>query len=243
MIINLHDFYKKHHSQYGQDGIIEKIFDLIGTTNKYFVEFGSSGTDVDGNTSYFRQFGFDGLLMDGSDTPYGQEVEKKYDVKIEMVKASNINSLFEIYNVPNFFDLLSIDIDGQDFYVWQALNNTYRPRVVCIEVNYMLKAGLDVVMPYDEDYVWDGMFHYGASISAMRKLGNSKGYDLVYFCGSDAIFVRKDLLFRQDFLICNRNDEYILEQYNFENMGCKYVDNFVDNTLLSRWWKTSGIIA
>jgi hypothetical protein len=241
MIVNLHKYYKKHHSQYGQDGIIEKIFDLIGTTNKCFVEFGSSGTDVDGNTSYFRQFGFNGLLMDGSDTPYGKPVDKKYDVKIEMVKASNINSLFEKYNVPNEFDLLSIDIDGQDFYVWNAINSKYQPRVVCVEVNYFIKAGLDAVMPFDEDNVWDGGYKHGASITAMKKLGNSKGYDLVYFCGSDAIFIRQDLIINKDFYIAFKNDEYILEYINFENMRCKYTDRFAELFDLSSWWCSSGL--
>jgi len=239
MIVDLHKYYKKHHSQYGQDGIIEKIFELIGTTNKYFVEFGSSGTDKDGNTSYFRQFGFHGLLMDGSDAPYGIPVNKKYDVKIEMVKASNVNDLFYKYNVPPEFDLLSIDIDGQDFYVWKEL--LYNPRVVCIEVNYLLKAGIDGVMRYNENSVWDGSVRHGSTITAMKKLGNMKGYDLVYLCGSDAIFIRKDLLIDKDFLIANRNDEFILEYNNFENIGFNYINDYSRNFMLDNWCVTSNL--
>jgi len=64
---DLNNYQKRVLSQWGQDGVIEKIFDIIGTTNKYFVEFESSGNDsVMGNTDYLRRRGFDGLLMDGS---------------------------------------------------------------------------------------------------------------------------------------------------------------------------------
>ena len=94
--MDLNLYQKRVLSQWGQDGVLEKIFDTIGTTNKYFVEFGSSGNDSGmGNTAYLRRRGFNGLLMDGSERPYNADVnDKKYEVKIEMVSASNINGLF-----------------------------------------------------------------------------------------------------------------------------------------------------
>ena len=72
---------KKVYSQFDQDGILEYIFNLIGVTNKYFVEFGSNGFIYSfGNTSYLREkFNMDGLLMDGSEHPYGKNRGKKPD--------------------------------------------------------------------------------------------------------------------------------------------------------------------
>ena len=174
---DLNNFQAKVLSQWGQDGVLDKIFDTIGVTNRFFVEFGSSGTDDgQGNTAQLRKRGFDGLLMDGSEHPYGQGsvgtqlltqkaallpvgtegsnlehlrcsedefgnhcVKRDYDVKIEFIKASNINSLFDKYNVPNEFDLLSIDVDGQDFHIWNALDVKYSPRVITIEMNFMIE--------------------------------------------------------------------------------------------------------
>ena len=134
--MDLNLYQKKVLSQWGQDGVLEAIFDKIETTNKYFVEFGSSGNDVGmGNTAYLRRRGFHGLLMDGSETPYGSHVrDRHYKVETEFISASNINFLFKKYNVPTEFDFLSIDIDGQDFHVWNAIKD-YNPRVVSIEIN------------------------------------------------------------------------------------------------------------
>jgi len=217
--MDLNLYQKKVFSQFGQDGVLEKIFELIGTTNKFFVEFGSSGNDSGmGNTAYLRRLGFNGLLMDGSERPYNQTInDKKYDVKIEFIKASNINYLFEKYNVPKEFDFLSIDIDGQDFHIWNSIKE-YFPRVVSIEMNYHISPGNDKVMYYNENYIWDGSSNCGASITALKKLANKKGYSLVCTCSSDAIFVRNDLLTdkNNNVLFKNINDEFELINLNTE---------------------------
>lgn len=214
--MDLNSYRKKIFSQYTQDGILEKIFDIIGTTNKkYFVEFGSSGVDSGlGNTAYLRRLGFSGLLMDGSERPYnGDAYEHQYPVQIEFISASNINSLFEKYNVPNEFDLLSIDIDGQDFHVWHALDNTrFMPRVVAIEMCHHILPGVDRVMRRDDTWVWRGNHLYGASITALKQLGIRKGYSLVATCLSDAILVRNDLAYddHNKPLFKDMNDEFAL---------------------------------
>jgi hypothetical protein len=223
---DLNIYQKKILSQWGQDGVLEKIFETIGTTNKYFVEFGSSGNDTGmGNTAYLRRYGFDGLLMDGYEAPYGIANDKQYDVKIEFISSSNINNLFKKYNVPNEFDFLSIDIDGQDFHVWNKLEN-YSPRVVSIEMNYHIAPGPDKVMDLNDNYVWNGSAISGSSISALKKLGNKKGYSLVCTCMSDAIFVRNDLIFNSnnELLFKNINNEYELVRLNTDiyNENLKY---------------------
>ena len=180
-------------SQFGQDGIIEAIFDIIKPLNKYFVEFGSAGGTYGGNTAYLRLFGFDGLLIDNSDIPYGNNKSKRiFDVKIHTITAENINSILKQYNVPYWFDFLSIDIDGNDYWVWKSLK--YEPRVVCIEANYTIQYYLNIVQSYSPDYVWDGSSKFGASFKALYDLGNKKGYCLVAVTGCDMIFVRKDMI-------------------------------------------------
>ena len=227
-------------SQWGQDGVLEKIFDIIGTTDKYFVEFGSSGNDSGmGNTAYLRRRGFDGLLMDGSERPYNNDVtDKRYEVKIEFITASNINQLFEKYNVPKEFDFLSIDIDGQDFHVWNRLEN-YSPRVVSVEMCYHIAPGNDKVMKLDDNWIWPGNHLSGASVTALKKLANKKGYSLVATCMSDAIFVRNDLLHDHDgnVLFKNVNDEHELVRLNtdiyYTNLGFNITQDMYDIPLFS----------
>jgi len=214
---DLNLFRNRVFSQFGQDGVLEKIFEVISTTNKYFVEFGSSGNDSGmGNTAYLRRQGFNGLLMDGSARPYNNNInDKTYEVKIEFINSKNINHLFKKYNVPIEFDFLSIDIDGQDFHVWNNLQN-YSPRVVSIEMNYHIAPGKDYVMKLNDKWIWSGNEFAGSSITALKKLGNKKGYSLVCTCMSDAIFVRNDLIKDADdnFLFKNINDEHELVKLN-----------------------------
>jgi len=174
--IDLKAFEKRVYSQWGEDGITEKLFDLLGTTNKYFVEFGSSGIDAGGgNTAYLRRLGFKGLLMDASE----HIKEPQYDVKIHKINAKNIESLFLLYNVPKEFDFLSIDIDGNDFYVWESIKK-YSPRVVCIEINGVFPSDCDWVQQYDPNWIWAGNRIFGASYFAMCNLAKVKGYTPVY---------------------------------------------------------------
>jgi len=233
--MDLNIYQRRVFSQFGQDGVIEKIFDVIGTTNKYFVEFGSSGNDTGmGNTSYLRRFGFNGLLMDGYERPYGNDVNDRiYDVQFEFVSSSNINQLFEKYNVPKEFDFLSIDMDGQDFHVWNKLEN-YSPRVVSIEMNYCIEPGKDKVMPLDDNWIWKGNEMHGSSVTALKNLGNKKGYALVATCMSDVIFVRNDLIFDKDnnVMFKNINNEYELVRLNtdiyYENLKYNFSSNHFD---------------
>lgn len=189
---DLRDYKKSVFSQFGQDGVIEEVFREIGTGNKFFVEFGSSGTDSGGgNTPYLRRLGFDGLLMDGDADPYGVKTKKQYDVKQEFVTVENVLNLFDKYGVPHEFDFLSIDIDGNDFWVWKEILSCHIPRVVCIEANYYVPPGMSIVQKYVPDFKWNGDCRFGASFEALKKLGKENDYDLVSICGCDMIFVKE----------------------------------------------------
>ncbi len=187
-IIDLSKSEFKVYSQNGEDGVIQKIFQSIGTTSKYYVEFG--GQDgVQCNTRYLREAGWQGLLMDGSyNIP-------KINLYQEFITAANINALFAKYHVPEEFDLLSIDIDFNDFYVWKAIEG-YHPRVVVIEYNGAHLVDEDKVVIYDAYGKWDRTNYFGASLLALYNLGRFKGYSLVYANanGVNLFFIRDDIL-------------------------------------------------
>jgi len=130
------------YSQNGEDGIIQEIFKRIGATNKFFVEFGV-GNGLECNTLLLLLKNWKGCWIDGSDRDidfikqkFNFLINKGLSVTKSLIKAENIEALFSSLKVPEELDLLSIDIDGNDYWVWKAISH-YRPRVVVIEYNGM----------------------------------------------------------------------------------------------------------
>ncbi len=188
-------------SQSGEDGIIEEIFNRIGTTNKYFVEFGVQD-GLECNSTYLLLKNWNGLWLEGS-KKYTKRIIKNFsfiigkqlNVKNSFITAENIENIFKEQKVPQEIDLLSIDIDGNDYYVWSAIN-AYSPRVVVIEYNATLRPNIEWIKAYQADSVWDRTMHFNASLKSMELLGLKKGYKLVgcNFHGTNAFFVREDLV-------------------------------------------------
>ena len=180
---------RKVYSQNGEDGVLEAIFEAIGTTNRFFVEFGVHDA-TECNTARLLEQGWTGLMMDGS----GISQNPLATIRNEFITRENVSALFAKYQVPEAFDLLSIDIDGNDYWVWQAL--TYRPRVVVIEYNASVPHEYRLTIPYDPRFQWDLSDYFGAGIRALAELGESKGYELVYCerAGVNAFFVARSAL-------------------------------------------------
>ena len=182
---NVNFFEKKIYSQNGEDGILEFIFEKIGITNKFFVEFGvEDGKEC--NTRLLAEKGWCGLCMDA--------VYQSDNIKKEFVTAENIEELFRKYNVPTTFDLLSVDIDYNDYWVWKSIVN-YFPNVVVIEYNASYPPNESRVVPYDPHRKWDQTNYFGASLLALNNLGKSKGYRLIgcESCGVNAFFCKNEL--------------------------------------------------
>lgn len=189
-------------SQSGEDGIIEEIFKRIGITNKYFVEFGVSD-GLENCTATLLLSGWKGSWIEGSETFYNRILKnyslyinnKNLNIKNSFITAENIESLFSDLSVPKEFDLLSIDIDGNDYWVWKNIRK-YNPRVVVIECNPFYGPSMSWVMKYNPDHVWDRSTYFGASVKALEILGKEKGYTLVgcSIMGNDTFFVRSDLV-------------------------------------------------
>ncbi len=197
----LNQFEFQAFSQSGEDGIIAEIFRRIGTTNKYFAEFGvEDGSET--NSTYLLHQGWQGLWIDGSEKNKeaigksfkGLIGEGKLKMVREFITAENIENIFKSADVPVEFDLLSIDIDRNDYYVWSAITH-YKPRVIIIEYNAIFRPGTEFVVQYDPSAVWDKTSYFSASLESYCKLAETKGYKLVGcgFVGANAFFVREDL--------------------------------------------------
>jgi hypothetical protein len=198
--LNRYEF--KVFSQAGEDGIISEIFNRIGTTNKFFVEFGV-GNGLENNSAYLLVKGWQGYWIEGSER-FCKSIRQSFKdlianqqltLKNTFITAANIEDLFREGNVPTELDLLSIDINGNDYWVWQAITN-YRPRVVIVEYNAIYPPESSWVMQYNPSHQWKYNSHVGSSLKALEKLGHQQGYKLVgcSFSGVNAFFVREDLL-------------------------------------------------
>ncbi len=199
-VIPLNKFENKIYSQHGEDGIIAEIFNRIGTTSKTFFEFGA-GAGSENNTIALLMQGWKGWWIDGGD--YVSTYKKLFASSVatnnlvvskNIVTSKNINSIVTELNIPKEIDLLSIDIDGNDYYVWEAISAT-NARVVVIECNAAYPPGFNFLQE-ESDQMWNGSNFFGASLHTINELAIKKGYTLVCcdLVGANAFFVRKDLV-------------------------------------------------
>jgi hypothetical protein len=196
---DLRAFEKRVFSQNGEDGILAEIFRRAGTDTRYFVEFGVE-TGAQCNCARLAvEENWSGLFMEAH-PPCFRELAERYrpypGVRCleRVITSANIEALLAEQQVPREFDLLSIDIDGNDYWVWSAIRN-WRPRVVVIEYNASYPPPRRWVMKENPDHRWDGTTYYGASLASLAALGKEKGYTLVGTDsnGVNAFFVRDDL--------------------------------------------------
>jgi hypothetical protein len=191
----------KAYSQNDEDGIIQEIFQRIGIKHHAFIEFGV-GNGLENNTVYLLYQGWGGLWIDGS--PQLCEVIAKriqpvvplaLTVVNQFITVENINDLFVQNGFEGEIDLLCIDIDGNDYHIWNAIESV-SPRVVVIEYNAKFHPPVNWTITYNPAHEWRGTDYFGASLKALEILGLKKGYRLVgcNLAGVNAFFVREDLV-------------------------------------------------
>jgi hypothetical protein len=196
--LDLTAFELKAFSQNGEDGVIQEVLRRIGRGSGTFAEFGI-GTGVEGNCVFLAQvLGWSGVFLEGDAAAFAR-LARRYE-HVPGVSAANayvepatIDELLPRTGVHAEPDVLSIDVDGNDYYLWQALESV-RPRLLVIEYNAALDPRSQLVQPYSPTGP-DGTAFFGASLGALETLAKRKGYRLVHteLAGVNAFFVREDL--------------------------------------------------
>lgn len=179
-------------SQNGEDGIIEEILKRIGIESRYCVEFGAwDGEHLSNTKLLIDKYGFRALFIEGDPKRAQDGIENYKDKKekvhyaVGYVQHRNGKTLEDFLtddSAPVNIDVMSIDIDGYDYHVWDSLKN-YRPRVVCIEYNPSMSNDIVVIPPLTEDRL------VGASPLALVELGHKKGYSLAAVTRCNLLFV------------------------------------------------------
>ena len=179
------------YSQNGEDGIIGKILETLPTCNHWCVEFGAWDGIYLSNTRYLIETqNYNGVLIEANARSFADLLRNNSrNAAVTCINASvgfrendKLDTILAGTQCAKDFDLLSIDIDGNDYHVWKAITG-YRPKIVCIEFNPMIPNQVDYVQPADP------ATKQGASVSAIARLGKEKGYELVCINDCNCIFV------------------------------------------------------
>ena len=188
-------------SQGDEDGIIHEIFRRIGPSNRRFLEI-AAGDGLENNTAYLLASGWSGTWIESDPARVAAIMlnareplaEERLAVVAAVVTPDNVDELVRDSGLDGDIDLLSLDIDGNDYHVLGRLE-AVRPRAVVLEYNASYRPPLRWIMRYDPAHRWDGTIHYGASLAAYEDLMRERGYVLVgcSLTGVNAFFVRADL--------------------------------------------------
>ena len=210
-------------SEWGEDGIIQRLIHEVPIDRRIFVEFGVQDYQESNTRFLLVRDNWAGMVIDGDqgniDRIRHDEIFWRYNLKAEcaFVKRDNINELLKNNGVVGDIGLLSIDIDGNDYWVWEAIE-VVRPRIVVVEYNARFGVDRAVTIPYDAEFsrvrAHYSMVYYGASLAALVSLGVRKGYDFVgaNSAGNNAFFVRQDL--RPSFLpVLTATEGFVASQF------------------------------
>lgn len=248
-----HQFCRNVYSQNGEDGILKQIFKELNIDKGYFCEFGASDGIKSSNTLNLMKKGWNGVLIEGNPQSFQQlqrnipsgavSVQSMTGTAIlinkficnESGQENSLDTILKSCNSPYDLDLLSIDIDRNDYYVWQNLDPIFQPKVVIIEVN-SYRDPICEEYPHQSGYAgrddplrsWKpSRICEGTSFLPMIKLGLEKGYIPVSFTGN-IIFVHKDYI---DLL-----KEF---PYKISDDPYDYIDLYTELSMWDNTWYTN----
>lgn len=190
-------------SQWGEDGIIEWLLQRIGDIPEKFVEFGVENYREANTRFLLCHRNWRGVVIDSSadniEAIVDDPISHRHDLlaKCAFITAENIDQLIADAGLSGEIGILSVDIDGNDYWVWKAIE-TISPHLVIVEYNAVFGDRFDLVVPYNPAFARTvahfSNLYWGASIGAFRRLADEKGYALLGSnrAGSNAFFVRKD---------------------------------------------------
>lgn len=202
---NIQDYELKVFSQWGEDGIIQKLINSVDIVNRTFIEFGVEDFSELNCRFLMTYNNWSGFVIDGSRDRIRRLKSAYYFWRYELralasfITRENINGLLAQSGLDHDLGILSVDLDGVDYYVLEAIA-AYRPRILITEYNAVFGPTRAITVPYTADFYRRNAHHsdlyFGASLSALAYLAKKKGYTLVGTCsaGVNAFFVRSDLM-------------------------------------------------
>jgi hypothetical protein len=202
---NLRDYEFKVFSQWGEDGILQRLVKVVEIKNRTFIEFGVEDF-FESNCRYLlMKDNWSGLVIDGSSSNMNRLKGSYFFWKHHLIAVDafitrdNINDLLARSAFDEDLGILSVDLDGNDYHVLEKIT-FFRPRILICEYNSVFGPSRKISVPYDENFMrttkHSSNLYWGASLAAMTHLANKRGYSLVgtNTASNNAFFVRDDLL-------------------------------------------------
>ncbi len=227
------DFKFNIYSQTGEDGIIEKILEILPQKDNWCVEFGAwDGLHLSNTRNLIERKDYSAVLIEGNQAKFN-DLERNYLQNANVIPINRYVGFDEKDNlvriltgtpIPKDFDFLSIDIDGNDYHTWKAVSE-YKPKLVCIEFNHTIPTVVRFVQPADFSV------SQGCSLLSLVELGKEKGYELVSVLPFNAFFVRSEYypLFQID-----DNRPEVLRRYL---LNITYIFSGYDGTIFIRGYR------
>lgn len=190
-------------SQWDEDGIIQYLINKVPIENRTFIEFGVENYEESNTRFLLLNNHWQGMVLDAcaGDVEYirSDRIHWQYDLQVKeaWITRENIDSLLDQAGFGQDVGLLSIDVNGNDYWIWESMQSV-RPRIAIIEYNSLL--GLEpICVPYKQNFdrtvAHCSNQYYGSSLAALHRLAKSKGYILLgsNIWGHNAFFVRSDV--------------------------------------------------
>jgi hypothetical protein len=194
-------FATKGYSQLGEEGMIAEILRRLKIDNGWFVEFGALDGKSLSNTYALAERGWSGVYIEGSLQRFirlcfnmlgkrNLHLVKKY---VSCEKPDDLNTILGKIAVPKDFDVLSLDVDGNDYWILKSLT-AFTPKLVIIEYNSNFEPDQKKTIEYDPNFRWGWDNYFGASAGALNQLAKEKGYTLIAFTALNLFFLKNDLM-------------------------------------------------
>ena len=207
-------------SQFGDDGIIQYLIHKLPIENKTFVEFGVENYTESNTRFLLLSNSWSGMVMDGNPSNIAQiksgQLYSFYDLRAVQcfITKENINEILKAAGFEKEIGLLSIDIDGNDFWVWQAIN-VINPSIIICEYNSLFGFEEAFTIPYSADFIRGAgkpLNFYGTSLKAAYQLARQRGYFFIgcNSAGNNAYFISEKYRSR-----CPIDEKSLQEGYNF----------------------------
>jgi hypothetical protein len=185
------------YSSLGEDAVATRLFEALGITGGCAVDIGAYDGESKSNTLALYELGWTGLAVEGDPHVFAK-LARAYrrfvavDLARMWVTPETVVPLLQAHRVGREFEFLSLDIDGYDHFVLETLLGTFRPLVICAEINEKIPPPVKFTVIYRPDYVWAEDHFYGQSLSKLHELASGAGYALVELHYNSAFLVPKE---------------------------------------------------
>ncbi|GJD23728.1 hypothetical protein RIVM261_086840 [Rivularia sp. IAM M-261] len=181
-----------------EESVIEKYLDLVDVNNQYCVDIAASDGVNMSNTCFLFQQGWSGLAVECDGAKFAALASNyrnfpNVTLSKSFVTPENIVSILEAHGVSQKFDFLNLDIDGYDYYVLDKMLSSFRPSLICTEINEKIPPPLKFTIKWNPSYVWENNHFYGQSICQLYLLCEKYEYSLVELHYNNAFLIPKEI--------------------------------------------------